>query len=258
MVHNQIKVSVIMPSYNSSAYIKESIYSVLNQTHKNIELIIVDDCSSDNTIEIIKKINDNRIKLFLNEKNEGAAFSRNVALRESTGDYIAFLDADDLWAKHKVENQLKYMIKNNINFCYTPYFLVDEKGTNQGEIFFGPKKITHKMFKRINYIGCLTVMYKKEIYPNLSIPPIIKKRNDYALWLKISKVSDCYLFDDTLSMYRKQKNSLSSGSKFKLIKHHEILYHEILGYNKLHAKYRSMINVLFYVYKKLKFKRKIK
>ena len=102
-------VSVIMPSYNTASYIEETVRSVLNQTYTNWELIIVDDCSTDNTDEILDKISDDRIRIYKNKKNAGAAVSRNRALREAKGRWIAFLDSDDFWFPDKLEKQLQFM-----------------------------------------------------------------------------------------------------------------------------------------------------
>ena len=106
-------VSIIMPSYNTGKFIKETINSVLNQTYNNWELIIVDDCSTDDTEEIVNAIKDNRIKFLKNSTNSGAAISRNKAIKEAKGKWIAFLDSDDLWKKEKIEKQIKFMKKNN-------------------------------------------------------------------------------------------------------------------------------------------------
>lgn len=136
-------VSIIMPSYNTADFISETIDSVLNQSYKNWELIIVDDCSTDNTDEIIKKyLSDQRIRYLKNEKNSGAAVSRNYALREAKGKWIAFLDSDDLWLPEKLELQVNFMKYHNYNFSYTSYEEVDENGNSLNRLVTGPKKIT--------------------------------------------------------------------------------------------------------------------
>ena len=131
-------VSIIMPSYNTELYIKKAILSVINQTYKNWELIIVDDCSSDNTDLIVKEIKDNRIKYFKNCKNSGAAISRNKALKQANGKWIAFLDSDDLWKPQKLEKQLEFMIKNNYHFSYTNYEEIDMYDKRMGVKVTGP------------------------------------------------------------------------------------------------------------------------
>lgn len=115
MIMNEL-VSIIMPSYNTASFISKTIESVLNQTYKNWELLIVDDCSTDDTDEIVSKYNDKRIVYLKNEKNSGAAISRNRALRNAKGKWIAFLDSDDLWHPTKLEKQIKFMKKMDISF----------------------------------------------------------------------------------------------------------------------------------------------
>ena len=155
-------VSIIMPSYNTGKFIKETINSVIAQTYSNWELIIVDDCSTDNTDEIVKSINDNRIIYLKNETNSGAAISRNKALREAKGRWIAFLDSDDLWKNDKLEKQIKFMKENNCYFSYTNYIEIDENGNINGKRVTGPKKITKTGMFNYCWPGCLTVRYKKE------------------------------------------------------------------------------------------------
>ena len=118
-------VSIIMPSWNTGRFIAESIESVINQTYANWELLIVDDCSTDNTNEVVRKFNDDRIKFFKNEKNSGAAITRNRALREANGEWIAFLDSDDLWLPKKLEHQILFMKKHNLIFSYHDYVKID-------------------------------------------------------------------------------------------------------------------------------------
>lgn len=131
-------VSVVMPSFNTAPYITQAVRSVQCQTHKNWELIIVDDCSSDNTDEIISSfLNDERIRYIKNTKNQGAALSRNKALRETRGRWIAFLDSDDIWKKDKLEKQLEFMRKNNYHFSYTKYAEITEQSEWTGVIVSG-------------------------------------------------------------------------------------------------------------------------
>ena len=255
---NDLKISIVMPSFNSSRFIHKSIESVISQTYKNWELLIVDDCSTDDTYDIAKEYerNDNRIKVFRNDTNRGAAFSRNIAIKNSSGDYIAFLDSDDKWHESKLEKQINFMLDNNYVFSYTNYSLMNELEQNLNITVSGPKKVTHKMMLRACYLGCLTVMFKKNIYSNLEIPDTIQKRNDYALWILISQKADCYLLNENLSNYRKVIGGISSGKKTKLFRHHVVLFKELLHYNLIFAYYRACVNVLFYFLRKLKYTRK--
>ena len=151
-------VSIIMPSYNTASYIKESIQSVLNQTYTNWELIIVDDCSTDETEEVLATITDSRIKYFKNKENSGAAISRNKALREARGQWIAFLDSDDLWLPNKLEKQINFMKNNGYKFSYTNYEEIDMASNKTGVRITGPKKITKMGMYNYCWPGCLTVM----------------------------------------------------------------------------------------------------
>lgn len=135
-------VSIVMPSYNTAKYIEETLNSVLKQTYSNWELIIVDDCSSDNTDEIVAKFDDKRIIYLKNDKNFGAAMSRNRALKEANGKYIAFLDSDDLWMPDKLEKQIQYMKEHNYDFTYTNYEEIDENSKSLNKFVTGPKQIT--------------------------------------------------------------------------------------------------------------------
>lgn len=149
--------SIIMPSYNTAPYIKETIQSVLDQTYTNWELIIVDDCSTDNTEEVLATINDSRIRYFKNEKNSGAAVSRNKALREAKGQWIAFLDSDDLWMPEKLEKQINFMKKNRYSFSYTNYEEIDVDGNKTGIKITGPKRITKTGMFNYCWPGCLII-----------------------------------------------------------------------------------------------------
>lgn len=252
-------VSIIMPSYNTANFIEESIKSVLDQTYTNWELIIVDDCSKDNTDKVVKKyLKDKRIKYIKNEKNSGAAFSRNYALREAKGKWIAFLDSDDLWNPDKLEKQINFMEKNNYSFSYTSYKEINENSESLNTIVRGPKKISKTGFYNYCYPGCLTVMYDAEKVGLIQIE-LLPKNNDYAMWLKvIQNVKYCFLLDEVLASYRKRTNSISSGSKFKLIKHHYILYKVGEKRNSISSFILTIRNIIFGIYKKKRYVKKIK
>lgn len=216
-------ISIITPSYNTCNFIEETIQSVINQSYENWEMIIVDDCSVDNSIEIISSFSDDRIKLLINERNSGAAISRNRALREAKGKWIAFLDSDDLWESQKLEKQVSFMKKNNFNFSYTEYIEVDKAGIPTGKLLTGPKILTEKSFKDYCYPGCLTVMYNRESVGLIQVENLAKN-NDYAMWLKVIKKTNCYLLPQSLARYRRRKGSISNHSYIKLIRHHYLLW----------------------------------
>lgn len=244
-------VSIIMPSYNTAKYISDSINSVLYQTYKNWELIIVDDCSTDNTDEVVKPfLSDNRIRYLKNEKNSGAAVSRNYALREAKGKWIAFLDSDDLWEKDKLEKQISFMEKNGYKFSYTDYIEIDENSEPLGVTVTGPKVISKTKMFDYCWMGCLTVMYDAEAVGLIQIEDI-KKNNDYAMWLKVCKNADCFLLDEKLASYRKRKGSISNHGYLKLIKWHYKLYRNAEKRNPAVSAALTVRNLFWGVYKKL-------
>ena len=251
------KVSIICPTFNCEKFVAKTVQSVLNQSYSNIELIIVDDCSTDKTIDLVKNFSDPRIKLIVNKTNSGAAYSRNVALKEATGDYIAFLDGDDIWLKNKLSTQINFMVENNYNFTYTDYELIDENDERLKICFTGPSVVTYRKFLRIDYIGTSTAIYKKSICPHLQVPNDIYKRNDDALWLTLSKFADCYRMPGIYSQYRRSSNSISSGKKSKLYRYHVILYKKLYGFAAFKANLFAMRNVFFYFLKQIKYKKKI-
>ena len=212
-----------MPSYNTEKYITDSLISVQNQTYENWELIIVDDCSTDNTDEVVSKfLSDKRIRYIKNEKNSGAAVSRNRALREAKGKWIAFLDSDDIWEKDKLEKQVKFMEDNGYKFTYTDY-RIQLNGNWLPYICSGPNIVNKRRMKDYCYISTNTVMYDREYVGLIQIEPV-KKNNDYAMWLKIVEKAPCHRLGECLAYYIKHDGSISSGSKIKLIKHHYILW----------------------------------
>lgn len=245
-------VSIIMPSYNTAEYIKDSIQSVINQTYKNWELIIVDDCSTDCTDEIVNSIKDSRIKYFKNEKNFGAAISRNRALKEAKGKWIAFLDSDDLWNKEKLEIQISFMVENDYKFTYTDY-RIQLNGVWLPYIYSGPNVVNKRKMKDYCYFSTITVMYDREYIGLIQIEPI-RKNNDYAMWLKIIEKADCYRVPLDLSSYIKHDGSISSGSKLKLIKHHYIMWRQSENKGKVESVLFTVRNLFWGIIKKIKYR----
>ena len=219
-------VSIIMPSWNTANFIAESIQSVLDQTYTNWELLIVDDCSTDNTDEIVASFHDDRIKYFHNEKNSGAALTRNKAMREARGEWIAFLDSDDLWTPDKLEHQLKFMSDNGYVFSYTEYEKIDEKDKPLHIYVTGPDKVNKRKMYNYDYIGQLTMMYSAKEFGLIQIKDI-KKNNDYAIRLQLYKKDDtcCYLLKKNLAKYRIRKQSISHDKISKKLRSHYDLFH---------------------------------
>ena len=248
-------VSIIMPSYNTAAYIGKSIESVLNQTYDNWELIIIDDCSTDNTDDVVSVYIDDRIVYLKNEVNSGAAMSRNKALREAKGRWIAFLDSDDLWMPEKLERQIAFMKQHNYSFTYSNYEEINENGKNLGVTVTGPRRISKRGMYCYCWPGCLTVMYDVQKMGIIQINNI-KKNNDYAMWLKIVDKSDCFLFNEVLAKYRKREGSISNIKKMDLIKWHYILFRDGLECKMLKSLIYTVVNLLFGCIKKIVFVRR--
>lgn len=216
-------VSVIMPSWNTERFIAQSIESVIRQTYENWELVIVDDCSTDNTEEVVKGFKDPRIKYFRNEKNSGAALTRNRALREAQGEWVAFLDSDDLWAPEKLEKMLGFMTEHNYAFAYHEYVKIDEDGKPLNIYVTGPDVVTERKMYNYGYPGCLTFMYSAKELGLVQIKDI-KKNNDYAILLQLCKKADCYLLKENLAQYRIRKKSISHDKFSKKFKSHYDLF----------------------------------
>ncbi len=243
-----------MPSYNTGKYISDTINSVLAQTYENWEIIIVDDCSTDNTDDVLSQfLTDKRIRYFKNENNSGAAASRNRALREAKGKWIAFLDSDDLWACDKLEKQVAFMENNNYHFSYTKYEEINENGEKNGVTVSGPQKVTKSGMYNYCWLGCLTVMYDAEHVGLVQIENI-KKNNDYAMWLKVCKKANCYLLDECLAQYRRGRTgSISTHSYSALIKWHYRLFRVCDNRNPVVASFLTCKNLFFGVIKKIKY-----
>ncbi|WP_298770867.1 glycosyltransferase family 2 protein [uncultured Fibrobacter sp.] len=287
-------VSIIMPSYNTAPFIADSIRSVLAQTYSNWELIIVDDASPDNTTDVVNRViqsgfNDmchselyetknfssqvelcplgssesgvegsnfeKRIHYIKNRQNSGAAFSRNRALREAKGKWIAFLDSDDLWTPDKLEKQLAFMTANNYAFSYTRYEEIDENGKPLGIVVGGPKHISKMGMYNYCWPGCLTVMYNREVVGDIQIANI-QKNNDYAMWLKVCRKAECHLLSENLALYRQRDYSISSHGYFYLIKWHYKLFRNAEGMNVVCSLLNTIRNIFFGVWKKIRYVRR--
>ena len=251
-------VSIITPTWNCARFISETICSIQAQTYQNWELIISDDCSTDNTKEVIVPYLevDSRIKYICNTKNSGAAITRNNALKIAKGKWIAFLDSDDLWHPEKLEKQLEFMVSNYYHFSYTEYIEMDEDGKETGVRISGPKHVSRRGMYNFCWPGCLTVMYDAEKVGLLQIADI-KKNNDYAMWLKVCHKADCHLLAEPLAKYRRGRTgSISTHGYATLMKWHYKLFREANGNNALHSLWLTAWNMVFGVYKKLVYVKK--
>ena len=247
-------VSIIMPTYKCGLYIEESVKSVQAQTYKNWEIIIVDDCSGDDTIQSVSKLQeqDPRIKLFQNEKNSGAAVTRNKALREAKGRWIAFLDSDDLWEPTKLEKQIKFMEENNYAFSYHEYVEIDEQDNLLGVHVSGKEHVGKFDMFACCWPGCLSVMYDASKIGLIQINDI-KKNNDTAMWLKVIRKADCYLLPETLGKYRRRANSITPKPIWKRIWAHYPLFRVAEEMNPIFSTFWVVMNVFGNAWKKYRY-----
>lgn len=211
-------VSIITPVYNAEEFIRETIQSVIQQTYENWEMIIVDDCSTDSSYEIIMSLakNDKRVKCIRLNNNLGVAEARNFGLREAKGEFICFLDADDLWGRSKLQRQIDFMKKNQYAISFTAYELIDRNSNSLNKVVSIPKKVTYNQLLKGNVIGCLTIMINRSLIGEFFMPKI--RHEDYATWLSLLKRGyDAYGINEVLAYYRCMPTSLS-GNKFKVFK----------------------------------------
>jgi glycosyltransferase involved in cell wall biosynthesis len=227
-----VLISIITPNYNCERFIAQTIESVLAQTYKNWEMLIVDDCSTDGSYEraLEYATKDSRIKVYRIERNSGAAVCRNKAIELSQGNYLAFLDSDDLWLPEKLEKQLQFMIANECDFSFTEYEHINEKGELLGVKARVIKKLTYRKMLSHCYPGCLTVMYRQDL-ANKIYANDIKRNNDYALFLRVLKYSENAMgMKESLAQYRIRKKSISSN-KFYMLKPYITILHDYENLN---------------------------
>lgn len=230
-------VSIVTPLHNAGAFISETIQSVQNQTYRDWEMIIVDDGSTDNSIDIVQSFiaEDPRIRLIPLYINAGAAVARNKAIEEARGRYIAFLDSDDRWFPVKLERQLAFMQAYDHPFTYAAYEKTDESGQRLESIGV-PAKVRYKDLLKVCSIGCLTAMYDTHYFGKIYMP-LIRKRQDLGLWLRLLKMTEyAHGLDEILAQYRVRTDSISSN-KMSAAKFTWRLYRDIEVLNPIKASY---------------------
>lgn len=244
-------VSIVVPVYNSGKFIKETVETVKAQDYQNWELLLVNDCSTDNSKEEIKKYEkeDNRIRLIDLRENSGAAIARNTGMKEAKGKYIAFLDADDLWENTKLKKQIEFMQKNNYEFTYTGYEFADENGNKIGKVVKVPEKINYKQALKNTTIFTSTVIFNVDkLGKELISMPKVRRGQDTATWWKVLKTGIvAYGLQESLSMYRRSNNTLSSN-KIKALKRTWNLYRNV---EKL-SFFSSLYNFAWYCFNAVK------
>ena len=231
-------VSVVMPYFKKKNYVITSIKSVLAQTYKNFELIIVYDDEDMTDLEIIEnlKTKDARIKIIVNSKNLGAGPSRNKAIEIARGDFLAFLDSDDIWEKKKIEIQIKFMLENNFDFSSTSYFIIDEFD-NIIDFRRTREIVTFSTLLKSCDVGLSTVMLKRKLITAERQFAGLKTKEDFVLWLNITKKNiNIYGIDQGLCSWRKTKKSLSTNAFQKLFDGF-LVYNKYMRFNLLKSLY---------------------
>lgn len=246
-------VSIITPSYNCAEFVGETIESIQAQTYGNWELLITDDCSTDESCAVIQQYADadSRIRLLKLKKNSGAGVARNNSIKEAKGRYIAFCDSDDRWYPEKLEEQLRFMEENDCSLSYTSYDTCDEQGHIVGFVEC-LKYLNYPKILRDNGIGCLTAMYDTAKIGKHFMPSI-RKRQDWCLWLDIIKHHGrARGLQKPLALYRVRKGSISSN-KIEMLKYNFNVYHDVLGYSRpVSALILGGYFMPYYFYKKFK------
>ena len=243
-------ISIIIPYFKKKEFFEKTIHSVLNQTYSNFEIFIVYDDENKDDLDFVKKISelDSRVNLIINNQNLGAGQSRNIGIKHSNGEYIAFIDADDLWHQDKLLMQIEFMQSNNYYISHTSYDIINEK----------EDKISSRKVKTLTYdqllkscdIGLSTVILKKNLLDDDILFPELKTKEDYVLWLKITRGGQkIAALDKTLSKWRKCKISLSSSTIRKLIDGYNV-YRKYLDFNPVKSFYNLIILSINYLRKK--------
>lgn len=246
-------VSIITASYNCSEFIGETIKSIQAQSYTNWELVITDDCSTDESFNLIKEYadKDSRIKIFKLKQNSGAGVARNNSIANANGRFIAFCDSDDRWYSNKLERQLEFMTQGGYSLTYTSYDTCNEAGEINGFV----KCLTQLSYVKIirdNGIGCLTAIYDADKIGK-HFMPTIRKRQDWCLWIDIiKKTGTAYGLQESLALYRIRNGSISSN-KLAMLRYNFDVYNKVLNFNR----YKSAVLLggyflPYYFYKKLK------
>lgn len=214
-----MKLSVIMPVYNASRFLKEAVDSVLSQSFSDFEFIAVDDCSTDDSYDILLKYaeKDSRVKIYRNELNKGVSYTRNFAVEKACGEYIALIDSDDMWKEDKLIKQLNLISDRMADLCYTGSAFVDTNSVYSDFVFEVPRRVNYKTLLKQNVISCSSVVIKKSWLVKYPMA-FDDMHEDFAVWLSVLKEGGkAFGINEPLLVYRVDKNS-KSGNKFKSMK----------------------------------------
>lgn len=230
------RISVIMPAYNAEKTVESAIDSVLKQTFADFELIVINDCSKDHTYEILQNLaeKDDRVAVLQNERNLGVSATRNCGISQAKGEWIAFLDSDDMWREDKLEKQLAWLQNNEeAVISYTASSFIDEFGNLFGYVMEAEEKTTFSTLLKKNLLSCSSVMIRADVMKSLKMPGD-QMHEDYYIWLNVlKKYKYAYGLNEPLLIYRLSSNSKSSG-RVKSAKMIFNTYHAY-GYNKITA-----------------------
>jgi len=245
-------VSIVTPTYNSENFISETIQSILNQSYTNFELIVIDDCSKDNTVEIVKTFSekDSRVNLIQLELNSGAAVARNIGLENSKGRFIAFCDCDDIWFENKLEYQIRFMLEKSIPISFTSYQLINEKGVSMNKVINAIDKITYLEYLKNTIIGMSTAMIDTSLVKEFRFENI-RTRQDTMLWITLLKRGHvAYGIKEVLVKYTVRSNSISAN-KFKAASKVWDLYYNMEKMGLFKSSYYFIFYVLNAIKKRL-------
>ena len=221
-------VSIVTPAHNAGKFVADAVNSVLKQTYKNWEMIVVDDASEDDTLEVLKQFSSKQIKVIELKKNSGAAVARNTGIEAAKGRFICFLDADDIWLPDKLAKQVDFMLDKDCAFSFAGYEFADASGKPNGKKVHVPATITYEQALRNTTIWTSTVMLdmgklKKE---DICMPNVRKGQDTVTWWKILKKIEKAYGLNEVVAFYRRSGNTLSSN-KFKALKRTWNLYRKV-------------------------------
>lgn len=237
------KVSIIIPVYNAEKFLKRAVDSILAQTIGEWEILLVDDGSKDKSREVMESYSDERIRCFFCEQNAGPARARNIGLKNATGQYIAFLDADDFWRPDKLQKQLEFMEKNKYPFSFTSYEFADENARGSGVIAHAPHKVDYKEILKSSTIAPSTaILDRNKIDTSLIYMPEDVRLEDAATWMQILKTGTyAYGLDEVLTIYCRHKGAYS-GNKLDAVWGKWKLYRRVENFSVIKSAYYVLIN----------------
>lgn len=249
---NENLVSVIMPIYNASRFLREAIDSVLNQTYKDLELLLVDDCSTDDSFLIVKEyeIKDTRVRVFQNEKNKGVAETRNLGISHAIGKYIALLDSDDVWLENKIERQVCLLEEKKAHIAYCSYDFIDENSRRILSPFIVPEKTNYNMMCINCVISSSTILTRSEVLEGHYFDAS-HYLEDYVLWMELLAAGAIAVGDKRVLAHYRQVAGQRSGNKLNAAKQRWIVFRDVLHlgfWKRLSAFVRYAVNAVMKYY----------